>query len=117
MFSKYQILSSGTIDFPKSSNNAIYSDVIIKSDTIRIYNIHLQSNWVKTMKSSYINRANESKKIKEHINSSPFPVIVCGDFNDTPISYTYSTIKEKLADAFKESGIGIGNSYVGIPSL
>jgi endonuclease/exonuclease/phosphatase family metal-dependent hydrolase len=42
---------------------------------------------------------------------------VCGDFNDTPISYTYSTIKEKLADAFKESGIGIGNSYVGIPSL
>ena len=69
------------------------------------------------MKSSYINRANESKKIKEHINSSPFPVIVCGDFNDTPISYTYSTLKENLSDAFKESGIGIGNSYVGIPSL
>jgi endonuclease/exonuclease/phosphatase family metal-dependent hydrolase len=69
------------------------------------------------MKSSYINRANESKKIKDHINSSPYPVIVCGDFNDTPISYTYSTIKENLADAFKESGIGIGNSYVGIPSL
>jgi endonuclease/exonuclease/phosphatase family metal-dependent hydrolase len=69
------------------------------------------------MKSSYINRANESKKIKDHINSSPFPVIVCGDFNDTPISYTYSTLKENLVDAFKESGIGIGNSYVGIPSL
>ena len=43
------------------------------------------------MKSSYINRANESKKIKNHIKSSPFPVIVCGDLNDTPISFTYST--------------------------
>jgi endonuclease/exonuclease/phosphatase family metal-dependent hydrolase len=113
IFTKYDVLNVG---FVESINSCLYKDIIL-NDTIRVYNIHLQSNWVKTMKSSYINRANESKKIKDHINSSPFPVIICGDFNDTPISYTYSTLEENLADAFKESGIGIGNSYVGIPSL
>jgi len=113
IFTKYDVLNAG---FVESINSCLYKDIIL-NDTIRVYNIHLQSNWVKTMKSSYIKRANESKKIKDHINSSPYPVIVCGDFNDTPISYTYSTIKENLSDAFKESGIGIGNSYVGIPSL
>lgn len=113
IFTNYDVLNKG---FVENINSCFYKDIIL-NDTIRVYNIHLQSNWVKTMKSSYINRANESRKIKDHINSSPYPVIVCGDFNDTPISYTYSTLKENLADAFKESGIGIGNSYVGIPSL
>ena len=113
IFTKYNVLNEG---FVESTNSCLYKDIIL-NDTIRVYNIHLQSNWLKTMKSSYINRANESKKIKNHIKSSPFPVIVCGDLNDTPISFTYSTIKDNLADAFKESGIGIGNSYVGIPSL
>ena len=113
IFTKYDVLNEG---FVESINSCLYKDIIL-NDTIRVYNIHLQSNWVKTMKSSYLNRANESKKIKDHIKSSPFPVIVCGDFNDTPISFTYSTIKDNLADAFKESGIGIGNSFVAVPSL
>ena len=113
IFTKYDVLNEG---FVESINSCLYKDIIL-NDTIRVYNIHLQSNWVKTMKSSYINRANESKKIKDHIKSSPFPVIVCGDFNDTPISFTYSTIKDNLSDAFKESGIGIGNSFVAVPSL
>ena len=69
------------------------------------------------MKLSYQNRVSEAIKIKKHINKSPYNVIVCGDFNDTPISYTFSNLKKGLADAFQESGIGIGNSYVGIPTL
>jgi len=113
IFTNYRVIKSGYI---KSKNICIYKDIVL-NDTIRVYNIHLQSNWVKTMKSSYQNRVNEALKIKKHINKSPFPVIVCGDFNDTPLSYTYSTLKKDLADSFQESGIGIGNSYVNIPTL
>ena len=113
IFTNYRVIKSGYI---KSKNICIYKDIVL-NDTIRVYNIHLQSNWVKTMKSSYQNRVSEALKIKKHINKSPFPVIVCGDFNDTPLSYTYSTLKKGLADSFQESGIGIGNSYVSIPTL
>ena len=113
IFTNYRVIKSGYI---KSKNICIYKDIVL-NDTIRVYNIHLQSNWVKTMKSSYQNRVNEALKIKKHINKSPFPVIVCGDFNDTPLSYTYSTLKKGLADSFQESGIGIGNSFVSIPTL
>ena len=113
ILTKYKVIKSGYI---KSKNVCIYKDVVL-NDTIRIYNIHLQSNWIKTMKSSYQNRVSEALKIKKHIDKSPFPVVVCGDFNDTPISYTYSSIKKGLNDSFQESGIGIGNSYVNIPTL
>jgi len=113
IFTNYRVIKSGYI---KSKNICIYKDIVL-NDTIRVYNIHLQSNWVKTMKSSYQNRVSEALKIKKHINKSPYPVIVCGDFNDTPLSYTYSTLKKGLADSFQESGIGIGNSYVSLPTL
>tara|TARA_Y100000739_G_scaffold29172_1_gene22352 strand:+ start:1907 stop:2890 length:984 start_codon:yes stop_codon:yes gene_type:complete len=113
IMTKYKVINTGYI---KSKNICIYKDIVL-NDTIRVYNIHLQSNWVKSMKSSYKDRVSEALKIKKHINKSPYPVIVCGDFNDTPISYTYSNLKKGLADSFKESGIGIGNSYVGIPTL
>jgi endonuclease/exonuclease/phosphatase family metal-dependent hydrolase len=72
---------------------------------------------VERMKSSYKNRAEEARAIKEHMQSSPYPIILCGDFNDTPLSYAYNTISENLKDAFKESGKGIGQSFVKIPAL
>ncbi|MGK0251277.1 MAG: vancomycin resistance protein VanJ, partial [Gammaproteobacteria bacterium] len=43
IYSKFPIFSSGSIDFPKSGNNAIYADIVIKKDTLRIYNMHFQS--------------------------------------------------------------------------
>ena len=117
------------------------SDIIINKDTIRVYNIHLASNWfnnsdylflknpinkkmkkgitgiINRMKESYKKRAIEVKAIKEHIAISPYPLIVCGDFNDTPLSYAYHSIKGNLIDAFSNSGKGIGNSFVNIPAL
>ena len=59
----------------------------------------------------------EAQAIKEHIQNSPYPIILCGDFNDTPLSYAYYTISKNLKDAFKESGKGIGQSFVKIPAL
>ena len=115
-----------------------------KTDTIRVYNIHLASNWFsqtdysfmqnptleteelkknvlsigERLKNSFAKRAEQVHAIKTHINKSPYPVILCGDFNDTPNSYAYQQLARGLKDAFVEKGLGIGRSYNGkFPSL
>jgi vancomycin resistance protein VanJ len=127
MFSKYQILSSGTIDFPKSSNNAIYADVIIKSDTIRIYNIHLQSSGINTnietldskqsnklisrLGATFKDQQYQAELVVSHMFKSPFKVILCGDFNNTIYSYVYRILKSEMYDAFDVAGSGFGRTY------
>ena len=125
----------------KIENTCIFADIVINTDTIRLYNIHLASNWfdnedylfinrtskvpikkgvfaiINKMKKSYKERALQVKIIEENMRQSPYPIIVCGDFNDTPISYTYNKIKGNLMDSFTISGVGIGDSYVKIPML
>ena len=59
------------------------------------------------------NRAHQAEEIQRHIDGSPYPVILCGDFNDTPLSYTYRQLSRKLTDSFIEKGRGIGNTYIG----
>ncbi len=140
-FSVYPIIAKGKIDFGYRSNNVcIYTDIKMGADTVRVYNMHLQSiafassdykyvedlqkdvetedienskNIVRRLKRAFIKRAQQADLIKESIASSPYPVIVCGDFNDTPASYTYNTIATNLKDSFIESGFGFGRSYVG----
>jgi len=143
IYSNCPQIKKGTISIKgkKMNNTCIYSDILIKTDTIRIYNIHLASNWfnssdysfiqnpqreklkegllgiTKRMRNSYKKRAIEVKVIKEHMEKSPYPLIICGDFNDTPLSYAYHSIKGKLVDAFSFSGKGIGSSFIKIPAL
>ena len=123
----------------------IFTDLLINSDTIRVYNCHLQSyrlreaeintidsidfnNHPKTkeklmvlslkFKEALIKRAEQAATLRENINKSPYPVIVCGDFNDTPISFTYRTVKGDLKDSFTQSGKGTANTYNGkLPSF
>jgi len=136
--SKYPIISKGDIVHPESASLSIYSDILIGNDTIRVYNNHLQSfrlrrmehslfeeiadrndteriNEIKrlslSLKEGFAQRAGQSKIVKEHINNSPYPVIVCGDFNDTPVSYSYRKIRKGLEDAFVDSGTGAGFTY------
>ena len=143
IYSNFPQINKATVSIKgeRMNNTCIYSDLNINNDTIRIYNVHLASNWFKEsdysflqnpkkenlekgikgiierMKSSYKKRAKEARVIKKHMQSSPYPIILCGDFNDTPLSYAYNTISENLKDTFKESGKGIGQSFVKIPSL
>lgn len=140
-FSYYPIINKGKIDFGYHSNNiCIYSDIVLGKDTMRVYNMHLQSiafspddykyidnlqkdvqtedmehskNILKRLKRAFVKRARQADIIEASISGSPYPVIVCGDFNDTPASYTYNTISNKLSDAFVESGNGFGRSYIG----
>lgn len=145
IYSNYPQIEKSTVSIKgeRMNNTCIYSDLIIGKDTIRVYNIHLASNWFKSsdysfmndptleqeklkeglngiitrMKHSYKERANEVKAIKQHMDASPYPIIACGDFNDTPLSYAYHTLKEGLKDSFTASGKGIGQSFVKIPAL
>lgn len=139
-FSKYPIIKKGTVSVNGETKNnvCIYSDIVIELDTIRVYNIHLASNWfqkqdyefldnpsvegaeniIERLKRSYHKRANQVVAIKKHINTSVFPVIVCGDFNDTPNSYAYKVLSEGLLDSFTNSGQGLGSTYNGkVPGL
>ena len=70
------------------------------------------------MRKTAIVRSKEARTIKENIVKSPYPVVVCGDFNDIPVSYTYHVLSEGLQDAFQESAWGFGKTYAGhIPAL
>lgn len=66
------------------------------------------------MKRAFIKRGPQADNIAEHIKLCRYPIIFCGDFNDTPASYSYQTISKELTDCFVESGSGIGNTYLGI---
>ncbi len=140
-YSKYPIVNKGSIRFKNSYNACIYSDIKIGNDTVRFFNVHLQSiklrkdNYLLVdslslrinsrriieakdisgrLKMAYIIRAQQVDELSWHLRHSPYPVVVCGDFNDTPVSYTYTRIRGKLSDAFLSSGKGAGSTYRGI---
>jgi endonuclease/exonuclease/phosphatase family metal-dependent hydrolase len=66
------------------------------------------------LKQGFIKRAVQVDILRDHMNSSPYPVILCGDFNDTPVSYVYGVLSKNLKDAFQQSGFGFGRTYAGI---
>ena len=66
------------------------------------------------MRTAYRKRAEQARTVRAEIEKSPYPVILCGDFNDTPSSYTYHKVAQKLEDAFVEAGNGMGKTYAGI---
>jgi endonuclease/exonuclease/phosphatase family metal-dependent hydrolase len=65
------------------------------------------------LKNGFVLRALQSQVVKDYINRSPYPVIVIGDFNDTPVSYSYRKIRKGLNDSFVKSGYGAGFTYRG----
>jgi len=145
IFSRYPIVFKENIGFRESINGSMYSDIAAGSDTFRVYNCHLQSvrlgkdynNLLDSlifnysdkqlgelreislrMKGAYIRRAEQADILSESIASSPYPVVVCGDLNDTPLSYAYRTLSNDLNDAFITSGKGTGNTFRGyLPSV
>ena len=127
IFSKFPIINSGSIEFPNTANNAIYADIVKNSDTIRVYNVHLQSLRIDANKETIsqensgrlIKRASETFKMQQlqselflmHKKKSPYKMVVCGDFNNTAYSYVYKEIKGDLVDAFGAAGNGFGRTF------
>ncbi len=137
---RYPVIARGDVVHPGSSSLTIYTDIVVESDTFRIYNNHLQSFGLQRMEGSllselageesgrsfdnisgiyhsllrgFASRAMQVDRVRRHIESSPYPVIVAGDFNDTPISYTYRMMRKGLRDAFVDAGYGAGFTYRG----
>jgi endonuclease/exonuclease/phosphatase family metal-dependent hydrolase len=139
IFSKHPIVFSDKIKFPgNSSESLLYADIAIGRDTIRSFTTHLQSykfnsndyadiekiksndadvlssaseNIYSKMKLAFQQRAQQSAIVREAIKQSPYPSIVCGDFNDVPNSNTYFTIRGPRQDAFLVGYFGIGTSF------
>lgn len=127
IFSQYPIINSGSIEFPNTSNNAIFIDIVKYDDTLRIYNIHLQSmridanvdklkeedseRLLKRVERTFEMQQSQAELFLKHKAQSPYRMIVCGDFNNTSFSYVYKEIKGDLNDTFKESGNGFGRTY------
>ncbi len=128
IFSKYPFVSKGSLNFKDTPNNVIFADVVVQSDTIRVYNIHLQSHKINS-KTDQLAKADSQKLLKRisvsfkkqqeqaeqliaHMKTSPYKNIVMGDFNNTAYSYIYDKIKsESLLDTFKEAGKGFGKTF------
>jgi endonuclease/exonuclease/phosphatase family metal-dependent hydrolase len=125
------------------TNLCIYTDVLVNKDTLRIYNAHFESihfshadmlfaekitaakaekneqlkdksqRIMRLMKTAFQKRAVQADLVANHIKTCPYPVILCTDLNDTPVSYSYHRLKDDLNDAFTESGSGFGHTYTG----
>lgn len=145
IYSKYKIVKRGELDFSTFINNSIYADILYRSDTIRIFNNHLQSNNVTSSDIKFLSgeseplmtensifrmfsiskkisfnngvRASQADSIHKMIEETPYSVIVCGDHNVTPISYTYNRVRGDLQDAFMNCGSWYGYTYKSFGNL
>ncbi len=132
IFSKYKIIDKGVINFPNSTNNAVYADIVKGKDTLRIYSMHLQSIKISTdIGDDEIQKMDESKTkyifrkisnaftkqqeqallLKEHYSECKYKKVICGDMNNSAFSFVYRTIKGSMQDTFETSGAGFGKTY------
>lgn len=144
ILSKHPIVKSGEVSFNTKTNSCVWADIKIKGKIFRFYNTHLKSNRVsadteRILKEGELKeketwsdikgvfgkfrytsqiRVEQAQKIKRHMQKSPHPIVLCGDFNETPQSYVYKMFSNNLNDTFQEKGFGFGSTYAGsIPAL
>lgn len=132
IFSEHPIINSGSLDFPTTSNNnAVFADIVVEGDTLRVINTHLQSYTVKPnmgslelereeskrvflgMGQTFVTQQDQIEMILELIEETPYEkVIILGDFNNTAYSYIYRETRSRgFNDAYKEAGNGFGRTF------
>lgn len=134
IFSKFPIINEGNLVFPKSNNNAIFADIKKGKDIIRVYNMQLQSikispdvneiseniDVINKQKSQMVihrlslafkKQQQQAEIIMNHKKDCNYPIIICGDLNNSAFSYVYRSIKGSLNDTFEEAGKGFGKTY------
>jgi endonuclease/exonuclease/phosphatase family metal-dependent hydrolase len=131
-YGRYPIHSYEWMMFPDTYNSYSAVDVNLDGRMLRVYNLHLQSYQFAREKTLHQTAATTYRRLREglrkrsqqaeivarSIADSPYPVVVCGDFNDVPNSYVYRTVLGTLQDGFRQRGSGLGFTYQGpIPGL
>lgn len=138
VFSRYPLINERWIAYPQSSNCSLMCEVVIGSDTLRLLNNHLQttninqkrSQWQRertlkdprreariaqeikeTLQENFVKRTHQTHIIGYYAKTSPYPVIVCGDLNSLPSSYTYRYLNGFLKDGFRTAGNGYMYTY------
>lgn len=127
IFSKFPIVNSGSLEFPNTLNNAVFVDIVKQKDTIRVYNLHLQSSGInanihelkketsehlfKKVGSTFKKQQEQVRLFLEHKSKCTYKTIITGDFNNTAYSYIYKEVKGDMIDTFKEAGNGFGRTY------
>lgn len=144
IFSRFPLENVETRYFRNGANGYQFADIKVDTFTFRCFNVHLKSNAVSGIanqvaeegnlqeretwynirgmigryKRAAVERAREAEEVSKLIDASPYPVVLCGDFNDIPQSYVYQTLAYGLKDTFKQKGRGLGVTYAGkIPTL
>ena len=139
-FSKYPIENTHEVVFEASYNGAAVYTISIDGERYTVANIHLESNNIKEEdKKLYSNflqnsdsvrleqvtnnirarlgrayriRAQQVEKVRQYVDKQDTRgTIICGDFNDTPISYAYHRMKKGLKDAYVSTAFGPGITY------
>ena len=137
ILSKYKIIRSGDIgDLPRRT--ATWADLSVRGDTIRVVSLHLQTTSIKPEDTHFIEdheylsdsarqdklrsivrrlvknnekRAEQANMVADFLKDTHYKVILCGDFNDTPLSYTYRLLAKGLDDTFSEKAYGFAYTY------
>lgn len=136
VFSRFPLIGKHTLRYESKGNITSVCDLVLPTDTLRLYINHLESNRVslgsfaptlseaeKAMQElSYTSdrlekaselRVRQAKALRDDVERSPYPVLVVGDMNTTPVSYTYRILQHGLRDAFLESSDGqFGYTFV-----
>lgn len=133
---KYHIINSGDVLASENGFNRIsYVDLLIRKDTIRIINVHMESMGLKPfhpanasgfesrkentrillakLKEGVFERSEQVKVLASFVEASPYPVVCAGDFNDLPYSYAYQFLRKRLKNTFEQAGKGFGFTYNG----
>lgn len=132
IFSKYPIIATEEILWLPNNNGVLRADIVIRKDTIRVFNIQLKSMGIRVkkvidaseserakqtknvlllLKKGFEDRSSQVNKIEELVSKSPYPVILCGDFNELPYGYAYGRMRKQLSNSFESAGRGFGFTY------
>lgn len=139
IFSQYPIIRWQKVQsLPEYNHTFLWADIVLATDTVRVFNVHLQSmhfvkkdydfienidrqdmeevkrqgrNIIRKIKAANQLRAQQINDVRAEVLKSPYPVILAGDFNDVPNSYAYQTMRRELQDAFVKKGLGLGRTF------
>lgn len=134
IFSKYPIIRKQEKHWSINHNGLLSADIVVKKDTIRVINIQFRSMGVRVqrvieakedkekakqeaktiyhqLKGGFEDRAIQVKELEKWIQESPYPLIVCGDFNELPYGFAYGKVRNYLKNGFEEAGRGFGFTY------